>query len=113
MAYSSEEPTMATADSEVRAVLEEWAAATRLSRTDEILKHHSTLIHTAAVGRSGRQTQGEKLCSIMKICPSLPVTMSLSPIASYAAVARFRTGEPSGLAAGNILLEKGRQLMDG
>ena len=33
---------MTTADAEVRAVLEEWAAATRLSRTDEILKHHST-----------------------------------------------------------------------
>jgi ketosteroid isomerase-like protein len=33
---------MTTADAEVRAVLEEWAAATRQSRTDEILKHHST-----------------------------------------------------------------------
>ena len=104
---------MTAADAEVRAVLEEWAAATRLSRTDEILKHHSTLIHTAAVGRCGRQAQGEKLCSILKICPTLPVTMSLSPIASYAAVARFRTGELSGLGAGNILLEKGRRLMDG
>ena len=33
---------MPTADNEVRAILEEWAAATRLSRKDEILKHHST-----------------------------------------------------------------------
>jgi len=33
---------MTTADAEVRALLEEWAAATRQSRTDEILKHHST-----------------------------------------------------------------------
>lgn len=33
--------TTAKADAEVRAVLEEWAAATRQSRRDEILKHHS------------------------------------------------------------------------
>lgn len=32
---------MTTADREVRAVLEEWAEATRLGRWDEILKHHS------------------------------------------------------------------------
>lgn len=30
-----------TADSEVRTVLEAWAAATRQGRRDEILKHHS------------------------------------------------------------------------
>jgi len=33
---------MTTANAEVRRVLEEWAAATRLNRRDEILKHHST-----------------------------------------------------------------------
>ncbi len=32
---------MTAADAEVRAVLEEWAEATRLGRRDEILKHHS------------------------------------------------------------------------
>ena len=32
---------MTTADDDVRAVLEDWAAATRLSKRDEILKHHS------------------------------------------------------------------------
>ena len=40
--HPASDPTMPTADDEVRAVLEEWAAATRLSRRDEILKHHST-----------------------------------------------------------------------
>lgn len=33
--------TSATAESEVRTVLEEWAAATRQSRRDDILKNHS------------------------------------------------------------------------
>ncbi len=33
--------TTSDADSEIRAVLEEWAAATRQSRRDEILKHHA------------------------------------------------------------------------
>lgn len=33
--------TPSKADSEVRTVLEEWAAATRQNRRDEILKHHS------------------------------------------------------------------------
>jgi ketosteroid isomerase-like protein len=32
---------MRTADAEVRTVLEEWAAATRLNRKEDILKHHS------------------------------------------------------------------------
>jgi ketosteroid isomerase-like protein len=41
-AVPSQEPTMTTADAEVRAVLEEWAVATRLSKRDDILKHHST-----------------------------------------------------------------------
>jgi ketosteroid isomerase-like protein len=35
---------MTTADAEVRTVLEEWAAATRLGRRDDILKHHSTYL---------------------------------------------------------------------
>ena len=33
--------TSTSTDAEVRAVLEEWAEATRQSRRDEILKHHS------------------------------------------------------------------------
>ena len=33
--------TTTTTDSEVRAVIEKWAEATRQSRRDEILKHHS------------------------------------------------------------------------
>ena len=33
--------TPATAESEVRTVLEEWAAATRQSRKDDILKNHA------------------------------------------------------------------------
>ena len=43
MACPSGEPTVTTtkAEAEVRAVLEEWAAATRQGRRDEILKHHS------------------------------------------------------------------------
>jgi ketosteroid isomerase-like protein len=43
MACPSGEPTVTTtkAEAEVRAVLEEWAAATRQGRRGEILKHHS------------------------------------------------------------------------
>lgn len=33
--------TSTTAESEVRTVLEEWAAATRQNRREDILKHHS------------------------------------------------------------------------
>jgi ketosteroid isomerase-like protein len=33
--------TSATPDSEVHAVLEEWAAATRQNRKDDILKNHA------------------------------------------------------------------------
>jgi ketosteroid isomerase-like protein len=36
--------TSATAESEVRTVLEEWAAATRQSRRDDILKNHSAYL---------------------------------------------------------------------
>ena len=41
MPISRTKVTTIKAEAEVRAVLEEWAAATRQGRRDEILKHHS------------------------------------------------------------------------